>query len=175
MVLEALPGAKVLGKLVLPITDPADPIHFASIHNNPPGKDAGRASLVLNRFGEGKVIYAAGDLESSDTAREVFVNLVRVLGGRFSFEADAPKPVEITLFHQAAANRYIISLLNFQVDLPNIPVEGIQVRVNAEGITPKRLLVLPEEKALEFVIRDGYVAFSAPRLETFAMFALEYE
>ncbi len=34
---EARPGAEVLATITLPYTDPADPVHFTSIHNNPPG------------------------------------------------------------------------------------------------------------------------------------------
>ena len=34
----------------------------------------------------------------------------------------------MTVFHQPDRHRYLLSLVNFQKDLPNIPVEGIDVR-----------------------------------------------
>jgi len=172
---EAKPGAQVLGRLVLPYTDPADPTRFASIHNNPPGRPTDDPAIVLNRFGDGRAIYVAGDLENADPHREVFLNLLRLLGGNWSFAADAPKSVEMTLFHQEDGQRDLISLVNFQKELPNIPVDGIRVRVRLDGRTPKRLVVLPKEKEWTYALEDGYLTFTAPRLETLLMFAVEYE
>ena len=174
VLVEAQADAQVLGQVVLPYTDPADPLHFASIHNNPPGIYTSQPAAVLNRFGQGQALYVAGDLESADPAREVFVNLLRLLARPFSFEAEAPKPVEVTLFHQPDRRRFIINLLNFQKELPNIPVEGIRIRVRLDDKAPRRLTLLPTGQELAYTVRDGYAEFGAPRLETFLMFALEY-
>ena len=171
---EVSDNAEVLGELVLPYTDPADPVHFASIHNNPPGTWTGRPAIVVNRFGGGRAIYVTGDLESADPHREVFINLIRLLAKPFSFEAEAPRVVEVTVFHQADKRRFIVNLVNFQKELPNIPVDGIKVRVRLDGKAPRRLLVLPGERPLDYDVEDCYLEFAAPRLETFAMFALDY-
>jgi hypothetical protein len=171
---EARPGAQVLGELVLPYTDPADPIRFASIHNNPPGIYTGAPAIVLNRYGEGRAIYVGGELESAAPHRDLFVNLIRLLGEPFSFEMDAPKSVEITLFDDRERGRFVVNLINLQKELPNIPVEGIRVRIRLNGRFPERLLLLPEERAIPYAAENGCVAFTAPRLETYAMFALEY-
>ena len=80
-------------------------------------------------------------------------------------------------FSEVLADAYwelIINLVSFQVEQPNIPVDGIRVRVRLDGRTPVRLLLLPEENRVEHTVEDGYAAFTAPRLETYAMFALEY-
>jgi hypothetical protein len=172
--LEAEPGVQVLGKLTLPYTDPADPVHFASIHNNPPGIATDRPALVVNQFGKGRVIYAAGDLESSDTAHKVFSNLARQLMSSFSIEAEAPKAVELTMFHQPDNRRFIVNVLNFQKDLPNIPVDGIRARVRLDGKTVTCVQLLPDETPQPFEVKDGYVEFGVPRLDTFHMLALEY-
>lgn len=174
-ILAARPGAEVLGTLALPYTDPADPHHFASIHNNPPGLWTDHPAIVLNRFGAGKAIYVAADLESVDAHRDVFVGLLRTLARPFSFEADAPKCVELTLFRQRNRRRDIISLVNFQKDLPNVPVEDVRVRIRLEGRDPKRLLLLPKETKLTFTVVEDRVQFTAPRLDTLLMLALEYE
>lgn len=173
--IERLPGAVTLGELVLPYSDPADPRHFSSIHNDPPGVYTGQPAMLLNRYGEGKAIYCAFEIETFDPARAFFIRLLRLLAGPLSFEADAPKPVEMTLFDQPDRARWIISLLNFQKDLPNIPVEAVRVRVRLEGRTPRRLLVLPGETELVYEEQEGYAQFTAPRLDTFLMFALEYD
>jgi hypothetical protein len=174
LVVEARPGVQVLGELVLPYTDPADPIRFASIHNNPPGIYTGAPAIVLNRFGQGRTIYVSGDLESAAPHRELFANLIRLLGEPFSFEMDAPKSVELTLFDDREEQRLIVHLVNLQHELPNIPVEDIRVRVRLNGRVPGRLLILPEGKELSYALKNGCAAFVAPRLETYAMYALEY-
>lgn len=174
IMVKARPGAKVLGTLALPYTDPADPARFASIHNNPPGVYTDRPAIVFNEFGAGRAIYVTGDLENADPHRDVFLNLIRLLAEPFSFAADAPKSVEVTLFHQPEQRRFIVNLINFQKELPNIPVDGIKVRVRLDSRTPRQLLLLPEEKSMPYAVENGYLAFTAPRLETFAMFALDY-
>jgi hypothetical protein len=172
---EACPEAQVLAHLVLPYTDPADPLHFASIHNNPPGRDTGYPALLLHRFGAGRCLYAAGDVESADPHRELFVRLIRLLAGPFSFEVEAPRCVEVTLFHQPDRQRYLIGLVNFQKELPNIPVEGIRVRVRLPHRVPRRLRVLPQGRKQDFAVRGDTVEFQAPRLETLLMLGLDYE
>ncbi len=174
VLVKAQPGAQVLGETVLPYTDPADPQRFASIHNNPPGIRTGHPAVVLNAFGQGKALYVSGDLESADPARAVFINLLQLLARPFSFQAAAPKAVEVTLFHQAERRRFIITLLNFQKELPNIPVEGARVRVRLDSKIPRRLTLLPAGQPLPYEVRDGYVEFVAPRVETFLMLALAY-
>jgi hypothetical protein len=174
LVVEARPGAQVLGELVLPYTDPADPVRFASIHNNPPGIYTGAPAIVLNRYGRGRTIYVSGDLESAAPHRELFLNLIRLLGEPFSFEMEAPKSVEMTLFDDRQEQRYVVHLVNLQHELPNIPVDDIRVRVRLNGRVPGRLRVLPEGNELPYAVEKGWAAFTAPRLETYAMYALEY-
>jgi hypothetical protein len=174
VIVEACPDAEILGTVVLPYTDPADPIRFASIHNNPPGIYTDHPAIVLNHCGEGRAMYVTGGLESAGPHCKVFVRLLRLLSRPFSFEADAPKPVEVTLFHQAERRRFLVNLVNFQAELPNIPVHDIRVRVYLEDKMPVQLLLLPEERAWGYEIRAGYVEFAVPRLETFVMFALDY-
>ena len=174
MIVAAHPGAQVLGTMVLPYTDPADTLRFASIHSNPPGVTTDNPAVVFNRFGKGKVIYVAGDLENSNIASAIVANLLRFLYNQYSFEAVAPAPVEVSVFHQEAKKRFLVNILNFQEDLPNIPVDGIQVRVKLENRRPSRLTILPEERELKFGVSDGYAEFALPRLETFLMLALDY-
>jgi hypothetical protein len=174
MLIEATAGAVVLGKLVLPYTDPSDPVRFASIHNNPPGIQTDHPAIVMNYFGKGQVVYVSGDIESHEASRDVFVGLIRLLAGHFSFGADAPKPVEITMFHQPERRRFIASALNFQKDLPNIPVDGIRLRISVGQRVVQRLLLLPSEQELDYQAFDGFIQVCLPRLDTFLMIALEY-
>ena len=166
---------RVLGKIVLPYTDPSDIDHFASIHCNPPGIPTDHPSLVLHTYGKGKVIFSASSLEGVPYHHQTFANLINLFNQDFAFEADAPGAVEITLFDQPENQRFIINLLNFQKDLPNIPIDGIKVRVHLAGKSPVSLNLLPENIPLEFTYRGDRVEFTAPKLETFAMFSLNYK
>ena len=168
-------GSKVLGKIVLPYTDSHDTTRFASIHSNPPGVATDYPAVIFNQFGKGKVIYVTGDLENTDIHSDIFINLIKLLSTPFSFEADAPKSVEITMFHQEDKHRFIINLISFQKELPNIPVDGIKVKIRLGNKHIKRLIRLPEEDKVRFEFKDDELEFTAPRLETFLMLALDYD
>jgi hypothetical protein len=178
MRVRAHDGAEVLGRLVLPWTDPADFRGFASIHSNPPGPVSDRPALVRHRFGRGLAIYSAGviERESGEAQQQVFAALICSLARRpFRFEARAPKAVEVTVFHQPARRRFLVNLLNYQELLPNVPVSGATVRVwVGRQRRVRRALVLPAERPVPWR-RDGeYVVLRVPRIETFRMVALEY-
>jgi hypothetical protein len=100
--------------------------------------------------------------------------LIRQLRSDFTFEAEAPGSVEITVFHQKEAGRYLLSLVNFQKDMPNIPVNDIRVKISLNGRKPGRLLSLPDEKSVGYETNNGSVEVKLARLETFQMLALEY-
>jgi hypothetical protein len=172
--IAAQPEADVLGELALPWTHPADQWRFASIHNNPPGRYTGRPAIVHNRYGAGQAIYVSGAIERAGSRPELFINLLQRMGPTWSFESNAPKPVEITLFHQPDESRWLINLINFQQALPNIPVRDIHVRLRVAQ-QPARLLQLPMERELPFERSADGISFTLPLLETFAMLALEYE
>jgi hypothetical protein len=174
LIVWAHEDAKILAKIVLPYTDPGDIKQFASIHSNPPGIETDYPALVMHSYGKGKVIYSSSSLESAWYAQSVFINTLRLFVQPFSFEADAPASVEITLFEHLEKQRFIINLLNFQKELPNIPVDGIKVRIRMQGKKPGLLELLPDKSRLDYEYRDDIVEFIAPRLGTFAMFSLGF-
>jgi hypothetical protein len=169
---EARPGVDVLATITLPYTDPADPVHFTSIHNNPPGIATSHPALVVNRFGKGMSVWSAGDLETAELAEGVFANVVGLLAGPLTVETDAPKPVEVTTFRQASG-RWLVTLLNFQRDLPPVPVEGIAVRLRFGPKKPAKVALAPEGAALPFTHKAGVLSFILPRLEVFAMVVVD--
>ncbi len=169
---EARPGAEVLATITLPYTDPADPVRFTSIHNNPPGIATNHPALVVNRFGKGMAAWCAGDLETAEFSENVFANVIGLLAAPYTVEADAPKPVEVTTFRHEGG-RWVISLLNFQRDLPPIPVEGITVRARIGARKPARVMLAADGKPLAFTFGDGVLSFTLPRLEVFAMVVVE--
>ncbi|MCE5258924.1 MAG: alpha-L-fucosidase [Chloroflexi bacterium] len=174
VMLQAHPGTQILGRLTLPYTLPSDPRRFASIHSNPPGIATGYPALVLHTYGKGQACYSAMALEGAEMHRDIIANIVRMLAAPFSVRAEAPKAVEVTTYHQPDNQRYIVSLVNFQKELPNIPVNDIKVAVSLGGHTIKQLLLLPAAQSWPYTVENGYAIFTAPTLETLAMFALDY-
>ena len=167
-------GARVLGTLTMPYTDPADPSRYASIHSNPPGIATSDPAVVLHRFGKGKVLYVAGAIESSELYADIVANFIRMLGGDFCFEAQAPQSVEVTAFRQAENNRIVVNLVNFPKDLPSSPVDGIKMKLNIGGREVKRVVLLPDGTAVDHESAGGRVSFEVPRMETFAMLAVDF-
>lgn len=171
------PGAEVLANITLPYTDPTD-TRYSSILTDPPGISTDYPSIVLNRYGKGKVIYSAGAIEicEYETQKKVVANLIKLLTQKpFFFSTNAPKPVEITMFDQPDNKRIIINAINFQKELPNIPVRGIKLNVRLDGKTLKRVSVLPDGQELGFTTVDDSAEFVLPELETFMMLELDYE
>jgi len=170
IIAEPLNKEEVLAKITLPYTDPADRTRCVSIHSNPPGVETEHPAIVWRKFGNGEVIWVAGPLEmvGEERHREFFLRLIRSLVGEgFSFEVDAPKAVEMTMFKQE--DGYIINLLNFQSELPNIPVFDMKVRIKKDGKAFKKALILPEEVDLPIKEKEGFWEIEVPRLDTFLM------
>jgi len=169
-------GAEVLATITLPYTGPTE-TRYASHLTDPPGCPTDHPSLVLHPYGKGKVLYSAGVIETweHETQRTVSGNLLRLLLTRPPcFETDAPAAVELTLFDQKDAGRSILHLLNFQDQLPNIPIFDLQVKVRLDGRKVKRIARLPGGETIEFSQENDRVAFSVPRLDTYGMYAIEY-
>ncbi len=162
-------GAQVLATTTLPWPAP-DRSRFSSIHSNPPWEPTERPEIILHEFGDGRVVYCASAIENVAGMSDVFLGLVRMLAGNFRFEADAPAAVEMTVFRQSDRHRYLVSLVNFQKDLPNIPVEDIVVRMRLGDKGPRHVRRIPEGDRVPFDRSKGEVRFRVPRLETLAVF-----
>jgi hypothetical protein len=176
VLVKAHAGAEVLATLSRPYTDPTS-TQYASILTSPPGIDTEYPALILNHYGKGKVIFSTGIIEiwDHDSTRNVFANLIRQLASRpFRFETDAPSSVELTLFHQDKLKRYVLNVLSYQQELPNLPVYGIRVKVWLGDREPVRVLKLPNKEQVSSVYEEGPVTFEIPRLDNFAMFAIDY-
>jgi len=170
----ARPGAQVLGHAVLPYTARTEARRYVSIHSDPPGVATDDPAVVLHDFGEGRALYLTADLERHELHADAFAGLIRFLAGPFTVEADAPASVEVTTFHQPKEKRLRVSLVNFQKELPNVPIEAIRVRLRLTGRIPGALWLLPDRRPWPYGLSEDAVEFVVPRLETLAMFLLEY-
>jgi len=164
MVVRARPGATVLATTSMPWPAP-DPRAFSSIHSNPPWTSTDQPEVVLNSFGKGRVVYCASLLENVEGLAPTFIELIRSLHSDYAFEIAAHPAVEATLFEQRDRRRYVLSLVNFQKELPNIPITGIEVKLRLNARI-NSVTHLPSGKALKVHERSGGITFVAPRLDT---------
>jgi hypothetical protein len=169
---------QVLATIALPYTDPKDTRNYSQILSNPPGMYTDEPAIVVNSVGMGKVIYAAGVLEGLpiDSQREVLLNILRELKLKpFKITSEAPKAIELSLFDQKEKNRYLINLLNFQEEMPNIPVEGVVVKLSLQGKVPLDLVEVPSMRKIDFRKKGPSISFTVPRIETYGAFLLNYK
>jgi len=146
---------------------------FSSFHSDPPWKPTDNPELVWNTFGQGQALYSSSLIENLDILPDTFVRLVRLLHDDYRFAVEAPACVEATLFHQPDRQRYVFCLVNFQNEMPNIPIDGIAASLHL----PQALIAvkrLPDGHTLETQTIDRRLTFTAPRLETLLMFAVDY-
>lgn len=167
----AHPGVEILATTTLPWPAP-DPSRFSSIHSNPPWVPTANPEVVRRRCGKGQVIYCSSPLEKVAGLGATLAALLRALCPACTFEADAPACVEITLFHQPERGRYVLSLVNFQKELPNLPVESIEVRLRLPQPL-QRVALLPGGERVPHQSAAGVVHFAVPRLQTLVVYALE--
>ncbi|MDD2479061.1 MAG: alpha-L-fucosidase [Victivallaceae bacterium] len=179
MIVEPKDITEVLASITLPYTNPEDNNLFSSAISNPPGIYTKHPSLTRNKYGKGYVIYSAGDIESLpyDMHRDIYADIVKSLfSGRMFFETNAPKPVEIIVFKQAKNNRIIINMLNYQADLPPIPVYNLSINISTAGTTPLKMFSAPENTELKYKKLEGdRIEFEVDKLEMFRMFVLNYK
>jgi len=162
--------AEVLARVCGPFTDPDDPDHYASIHSNPPGPITEFAGLTVNRFGKGKCIYLSAPLfASGNHAQRTF--LARLVGQHVHSsvltEVDAPGCVEVTVLKSSVEGSYLLCFVNYQAELPNVPVRGVSATVKLPGgVTPAGFTRLSDGKPAEVETVGGAFRISVPELET---------
>jgi hypothetical protein len=110
-----------------------------------------------------------------DTQRAVLVNLVKLLAQKpFCVEIDAPKSVEATLFLQEERKRFVLNVINYQQELPNISIRDLAIRVRMDGRKPIAVSLLPEKSSVSSKANGDLVELTLPVLEDFAMLKIVF-
>ncbi|OGV71800.1 MAG: hypothetical protein A3K19_08525 [Lentisphaerae bacterium RIFOXYB12_FULL_65_16] len=170
-------GAEVLARIVEPVFDPdAEP--YASIHSNPPGVVTDYAGLTVNRFGKGKCIYISSPVFSlQQDAQQTFGEwLFREYSpSAIVLDTNAPPCVEITVNRSTTKDAYLVGFVNYQRELPNVPVRDLTATLRLPGgKTPLVCTRVSDGKRLDVTTKDGAVALDVARLETLEMIEVEF-
>jgi len=174
----------VLATLSLPYASPEQGCvldqNWASIHSSPPWQDTQRPVIVRKDFGKGRAIYSAADIEATDSEvnQRLLLHIIRsLLDEPPRYGADAHPAVWMNVQYQAEAARYTIGFLNYQTQLPAIPIARIPFYVRPpEGRRFSRVALLPDEVSVAFETdSDGTLHAEARDLNVFQMFMAEME
>jgi len=153
--------------------------NWSSIHSSPPWRDTATPAIVEHRFGKGRAIYSAADIERTHAAADaqLFTALIgRLVGGRTGAGADAPPCVWMSVTDQPDRMRMIVGLLNYPPQLPAVPIAEVPITVRPpKGKRFVRLKSVPEGRAVRFTCaKDGTLRATVKNLEAMRMLAAEY-
>ena len=129
-------GAEVIGLVTEPMFDPDDS-RYASIHSNPPGVATRFAGLTVHSFGKGRCIYLSSPVLSlQQDAQQGFCAwlFATYAPAPMVRETNAPAAVEITVLRSTARNAYLVGFVNYQRELPNIPVRDLYAVLKLPGV-----------------------------------------
>lgn len=169
--------AKLIAKIAEPLFDPDDE-KYASIHSNPPGIITDFAGLTVNKYGKGQCLYLASPVLSlRQNAQQAFGTW---LFGEYSpsslvVATNAPECVEITLLKSTTKHAYIAGFVNYQKELPNVPVRDIYATIRLpDGVIPKSCIRVSDNKKIDVKIEKGALCLEVPCLETIEMIEMMY-
>jgi hypothetical protein len=167
--------AEVLASIIEPLFDPDDE-KYASIHSNPPGKTTEYAGLSINRFGKGKCVYLSSPVFSlQQDAQQTFGTWIfkEFSPSSLIVETNVPECVEITLLKSSTGNAYLAGFVNYQKELPNVPVRDIYAKIRLpDGAVPKKCIRVSDMKKIDFKVDGGTLRIEVPLLETIEMFEI---
>jgi len=160
------------------------PEHFCSHRQTPVDKATDRPLAVQ----QGRVIYIAAPLFSGYRRhnylayKTMFRNILRLLLPDPLLKAHAPGAMEISLTAQAAEDRLIAHLVNYQPqrrqgDIEYIddawPLHNIGLSLRADRL-PRVVYLAPTGEKLPVTLEDGYASVTVPEMLMHAMVVFQF-
>jgi len=173
---------KILGTLTLPYAKEWGSVfdqNWTSIHSSPQWRDTDTPSLVGHRFGKGRAIYSAADIEAVDCAanNRLLLHLIKdLLGPRASASADTHPAVWMSVSDQPEKERLVAGFLNYQSQLPSVPIAEVPFTLRPpKGRRFARVKTVPNNKAIKFKTdKDGLLHASLRNLQALQLVVAEY-
>lgn len=170
------PEAVILGNVTLPYSYPNEQRH-ASMLTTPPGRYTEHPALIEHIYGKGKVVYSAALLEMGEhiSQREIFYRIIRKISKTYTTELEGYPQIEITRFDQKEKNQTMLHILNYQAELPNIPVRDLKFRMNTEGRCVMKAFLVPEGNPVECDADKDSLEIHLPFIQDYALICIQYE
>jgi len=87
---------------------------------------------------------------------------------------NAPVSLEVTVLRSATADAYLVGLVNYQKELPNVPVNDLHMEVRLHDRAPVACRSVSNGAPLPFTFDHGVLHFDVPSLETIEMIEVVY-
>lgn len=169
-------SATTLARIAEPLFDP-DARAYASIHSNPPGRTTDAAGLAVNSFGNGTCVYLASPVLSlQQDAQQMFGQwLFRTFSpSTVILDTNAPPCVEITVNRSTVEDAWLIGFVNYQKELPNVPVHDLSVTLRLPGAELVRCIRVSDGSPMQPLTDENGITLRIPRLETIEMVELKH-
>ncbi len=170
-IVGAMENNGVYATVTLPYTNQDTP-KFASIHSNPPGVNTDIPALIVKNVGKGTVIWSAMPIEgdSNYDYRKIFLNLlIQFFDFKPSVTSDAAKDIEVVSF--VDGKDIFVSTVLLNEDYYARKTEEFFISVLCDE-KPERVLILPEEKEIEFEYENNRVIFKSQNKGIFNMYKI---
>ncbi len=161
--------AKVHGYVNLPDFSVNDPVHYASIHSNPPGETSGFAGFTENDYGKGKCFWFYSNIlgikqfSQQDFGRKF---LKHNLPAFVTESKNLPYSTEITLLKSTTEDAWLFTVVNYQDELPNIPLKDVSVTLRIpESRSIREIIQTSDGKKISFQQKNDLLSFEIPYLE----------
>ncbi len=159
---------KVQGKVTLPDFPINNPEKYASIHSNPPGITTTYDGLTENVFGKGQCIYLYSSLLAlgNDSQQQFGRQLLSRLPRTITTSQNLPKSAEIMILKSTTGNALILTIVNYQDELPNIPLRDLKLSVRLpHGFSADRVFSVLYQKNIPFETCGNHINLEIPELE----------
>jgi hypothetical protein len=157
---------EVRSYLTFPDFPVGDPVHYASIHSNPPGQESDYPALTVHRFGKGRCIWLAAPIFLSHfyTQQEFGKKLFsEFLPAFVAGSENLPASAEVTLLTCSDPQEYLLCIVNMQDELPVIPLHNVQLKVNfpAEVHSVTRV---SDGTTVDYKYEQGILSLTIPQI-----------
>ncbi|OHB60118.1 MAG: hypothetical protein A2Y12_09225 [Planctomycetes bacterium GWF2_42_9] len=163
-------SANIIGYVAEPDFEPYNESQFTSIHSNPPAQPTKYAGLTVNNFGKGRCIYLYSSLlalqqdAQQSFGRELFKKFI---GSNIIVSNNTPMCVETTILKSTIDKTQLLCYVNYQRELPNLPVQNIKTTIRMpENTAPRSCKTVSNNKPIDFLFENGNLRVELPSLNT---------
>ena len=93
----------------------------------------------------------------------------------FRYSADAPAQVEVVVWDQPQAQRFVVHLVNLQERLPVLPIYDLRVTLRMDGRQVRDARLAPGGEPLRCTQEDEQATVEVPELPLYRMLLVSYD